>query len=125
MLGVLDANPLYMLIIASIFVIVLSLYVYNHNAPIRNVIKFFTIIIFFKLFLIIILLLYYPIHIRAYDICFGIVLFILYLMLLGIVNLHPMKYYNDMAWIYIKDKKDDTLLGIIGNLYDIIFSMSI
>jgi len=122
-MGIIKANPLYILVIATIFIIYVLSEIYKGNKNLYIIIKFIIINLLIKIILLIILVVKYPISVNKYDIKFGIIIFYIYLIITYLLDINPIKFYSSVAGLYIINHKDnETALGITNKLYDDIYN---
>jgi len=117
--GIVKQNPLYILIVAYIITFFELLYIFYKKASKYNLIKFIIINVIIKIIPIFIIILFYSTIFNIYDIYYGLIIFIFYLIIMIIFNKNPYKFYINVLNTYIYDNKNG-YKSFISKFYDYI-----
>lgn len=116
-LNIITFNPFIILIIIYIFTIIGFIYILIYKSSLKNLIKYFFINIFLKFLFILFLKTDYTIN----DINFGILLYLMYLLIMLIFNVNPIIIYKKIFNSYINDETYNNN-SIISRIYDNIYN---
>jgi hypothetical protein len=116
-LNIITFNPFIILIIIYIFTIIGFIYILINKSSLKNLIKYFFINIFLKFLFILFLKTDYTIN----DINFGILLYLIYLLIMLIFNVNPIIIYKKIFNSYINNENYNNN-SIISRLYDNIYN---
>lgn len=116
-LNIITFNPFIILIIIYIFTFIGFIYILIKKSSLKNLIKYFFINIFLKFLFILFLKTDYTIN----DINFGILLYLIYLLIMLIFNVNPIIIYKKIINSYINDEKYNNN-SIISRIYDNIYN---
>jgi hypothetical protein len=113
-------NPLLILIVGYIITLGELLYLITMGANKYNIIKFITINSILK---IIPILLIYNTKTTYKDLMIGLYIFLLYLLIMAVMQIDPYKFYKTMLDTYLYD--DNKYKSIVSVFYDYIYLLLI
>ena len=116
-LNIITFNPFIILIIIYIFTFIGFIYILINKSSLKNLIKYFFINIFLKFLFILFLKTDYTIN----DINFGILLYLIYLLIMLIFNVNPIIIYKKIFNSYINNENYNNN-SIISRIYDNIYN---
>lgn len=120
--GIINANPLWFLIISYIITFFEFSYLIYKKTNNYNLTKFFIINVIIKFFPILIILIRtsFDFNLNFIDFKFGISLIMIYIIIMNIFNINPIVNYNLMLNTYVNN--DDIYKTYISRLYDAIYN---
>jgi hypothetical protein len=120
--GIINANPLWFLIISYIITFFEFIYLIYKKTNNYNLTKFFIINVIIKFFPILIILIRnsFDFNLNFIDFKFGISLIMIYIIILNIFNINPIVNYNIMLNTYVNN--DNIYKTYISRLYDAIYN---
>jgi len=124
-IGVLNANPIWFLIVIYVITSMTYVYIYLNNATPYYLTKFIILNNLLKLTFILLIAMKYPLKFTFNDFYFGLLLFTIYLIVMISLNKNPVDYYYyliDMFINGINDKNEKYLINI-DKYYDDIFNL--
>jgi len=122
LIGLRRENPFWILVIGYLLTFIEFIYLFIMKTNKYNLTKFFIINVIIKFIPILIILFIYNfkfIPFKLIDISFALYLFIIYLLVMIIINKNPIIIYKQMLHSYIYD--DNKYKTFLSKLYDYIF----
>ena len=117
-LYIIPYNPLYFLIIGFIMSNIYAYYYFSiHKINSYNLTKYIILNTFLKFIPILFLIIYYPLS-TIYDICFGLLIFIIYLIIMYILQINIYYQYQKLYNSYTNQNIFNNDRSILSKLYD-------
>jgi len=123
-LGFITANPIWILFFIYIITSITYVYIYLQDAKPYYLLKFIVLNNILKLLFIILIASKYSLKFNINDIYFGFILFVIYTIIMAILQKNPYDYYYYLIDIFINglnEKNKDYLINI-DEYYDYIIN---